>query len=254
MDTQNYTHFNAGKWDEWVEGGIAWGIPITHQEFLNAKNGSFPVYLTPEKPVPLEWFPPLKGANILGLASGGGQQLPVFTAHGAHCTLLDLSPRQLETEAKVAQREGYDIDIVKGDMTKPLPFADGTFDAIFHPVSNCYIQEVEPVWRECHRVLRPGGVLLAGFNNPMVYCFPDNGQPVLTNSLPYDPIAAGQRGEDVSFIKDDGFQFSHSLETQIGGQLKVGLCLTHLIEDTDHNEPLGGFFPMYIATRSVKPK
>jgi AcrR family transcriptional regulator len=71
------------------------------------------------------------------LASGGGQQMPVFAALGAFCTVLDYSPLQLESERVVAEREGYDIKIIRGDMTKRLPFEDNEFDIVFHPVSNC---------------------------------------------------------------------------------------------------------------------
>ncbi len=50
-------------------------------------------------------------------------------------------------------------------------FADAGFDLIFHPTSNCFAPEIEPVWLECFRVLRPGGALLAGFMNPDIYIF-----------------------------------------------------------------------------------
>ena len=53
--------------------------------------------LTPTKPVPHEWFGELKGKKVLGLASGGGQQMPIFAALGASCTVLDYSPRQLDS-------------------------------------------------------------------------------------------------------------------------------------------------------------
>ena len=33
--------------------------------------------------------------------------------------------------------------------------------------------DVRPVWREAFRVLRPGGVFLAGFCNPALYVFDD---------------------------------------------------------------------------------
>ena len=47
-------------------------------------------------------------------------------------------------------------------MTRTLPFADETFDLIVNPVSNCYIKEVEPVFKECYRVLKRGGELIGG--------------------------------------------------------------------------------------------
>jgi len=39
--------------------------------------------------VPKDWFCELKNAEILGLASGGGQQMPIFAALGAKCTVMD---------------------------------------------------------------------------------------------------------------------------------------------------------------------
>ena len=65
--------------------------------------------------------------------------MPILSVLGADCTVLDYSQRQLESERMVALREGYDIGILKADMTKPFPLADESFDLIFHPVSNCYI-------------------------------------------------------------------------------------------------------------------
>ena len=49
-----------------------------------------------------------------------------------------------------------------------------------------------------------------------------------------------------------GVQFSHSMEEQIGGQLKAGFILTDLYEDSD-TSVLGGYVPLFIATRAVKP-
>ncbi|MDE7298302.1 MAG: class I SAM-dependent methyltransferase, partial [Lachnospiraceae bacterium] len=77
--------------------------------------------------------------------------------------VVDISEHQLANEKYVAQREGYDIQIVRADMSKPLPFADASFDMIFHPISNCYIEDILPPWKECARVIRPGGVLMMAF-------------------------------------------------------------------------------------------
>ena len=144
----NYQDINAETIDRWVAEGWEWGVPIDHDVFAAAKAGRWDVLLTPTKPVPHGWFGALRGKRLLGLASGGGQQMPIFAALGAVCTVFDYSERQLAGERLVAEREGYAIEILRGDMTKPLPFADGSFDLIFHPVSNCYAEAVEPIWRE----------------------------------------------------------------------------------------------------------
>ena len=173
---ENYTDINAKAIDKWVEKGWEWSIPVTHEVYSDAKNGKWDIVLTPTKPVPHEWFAPflkserLDGVHLLGLASGGGQQMPVLSAIGAECTVLDYSDKQLANEQIVAERENYKINIVKADMTKRLPFDDDNFDIVFHPVSNCYIEDVYCVWNECYRILRSGGILLAGMDNGYNFC------------------------------------------------------------------------------------
>ena len=92
---QDYQDANAAVIDRWIAEGWEWGKPIDHETYLQAQNGQWSVVLTPTKPVPREWFGDLKGKKLLGLASGGGQQMPVFTAAGAECTVLDYSEKQL---------------------------------------------------------------------------------------------------------------------------------------------------------------
>ena len=248
----DYQDINAKAVDRWVKEGWTWGVPVDHAVFENARRGVWDVVLTPTKPVPHRWFGSLDGKRLLGLASGGGQQIPIFTALGAKCTVLDYSEEQLRSEKTVAEREGYDVELVRADMTKPFPFKDGTFDVIFHPVANCYVREVRPIWRECYRVLKPGGVLLAGFDNGINFLFDGEEETTVVNSLPFDPIADPELMKQLK-NGDDGVQFSHSLEEQIGGQLEAGFRLTDLYEDTNGEGRLHEMnIPSYIATRAVK--
>ena len=86
---KTYQDANAAVIDRWIAEGWEWGKPVDHQTFVRAKNGQWSVVLTPTKAVPHEWFGDLKGKKLLGLASEGGQQMPIFTAAGATCTVLD---------------------------------------------------------------------------------------------------------------------------------------------------------------------
>lgn len=256
MDNLKYTEINSKTWDKWAESGCDWSIPISHEEYINAQNGNWGVYLTPCKFVPKEWFGNLDGINLLGLASGGGQQMPIFASLGADCTVFDYSDNQLKSETLVANRENYSINTVKGDMTKIFPFDDCSFDMIFHPVSNCYVENVYHVWNECFRVLKSGGILLAGFDNGMNYLFDDDGTLPLTvkNKLPFNPLKASKKEYKRMVDNYEGIQFSHSLEEQIGGQLKAGFILTDLYEDRNRKGcgVLREYTPQYIATRAIK--
>ena len=202
--------------------------------------------------MPHEWFGSLNGKQILGLASGGGQQMPIFSALGANCTVLDYSPLQLESERRIAEREGYDIRIIRGDMTKPLPFADEEFDMIFHPVSNCYVEDVRSIWRECFRILKPGGYLLSGTDHYVNYIV-DAEEKQIINELPFNPLRNPEQMKQLE-ADDAGVQFSHSLEEQIGGQLEAGFLLLSLYEDTNGEGRLHDLhIPTFLAMRSCKP-
>lgn len=251
---EKYQDINARTIDKWIEEGWEWGKPITHEEYVRAAQGEWEVLLTPTVNVPKEWFGnngDIKGKRILGLASGGGQQMPLFTAAGAICTVLDYSNHQLESERMVAEREGYDIEIIRADMTKPLPFDDESFDIIFHPVSNCYIENVYPVFKECARVLKKGGIMLGGFDTETNYIFNSDEEKVV-NKMPFNPLVNPEHLKQLE-ADDAGIQFSHTVVDQIGGQLKAGLTLVDLYDDTNGEGRLHELnIKTFIATKTVK--
>ncbi|MEG0742488.1 MAG: methyltransferase domain-containing protein [Clostridia bacterium] len=248
---QSYTDVNAEVIAGWVADGWEWGKPIAHEQYEAAKRGDWQLLLTPTIPVPRAWYGELKGAKVLGLASGGAQQMPLLTAAGARCTVLDYTPAQLESEHEMALREGYAIELVCADMSKPLPFANDAFDLIFHPVSNCYVEDVYPIWRECYRVLKPGGRLLAGLDNGICYAFNDE-ETALTYKLPFNPLK-DEKLYAQSIQNGWGIQFSHTIQEQVGGQLKAGFTLKDIYQDTAGSGALHEHgVPAFWATLATK--
>jgi SAM-dependent methyltransferase len=251
--------YNAAAWDREVAGGDnPWTRPVGPEVIAAARRGEWSVVLTEQKPVPRDWFPPLADADVLCLASGGGQQGPVLAAAGARVTVLDASAAQLAQDRLVAQREGLPLRLEQGDMADLSRLADASFDLVFHPVSNCFARNVTAVWREVARVLRRGGVLLAGFLNPDLFVFDldaaDRGDLVARHALPYS---------DLTHLPPDRLQqriaagetldFSHTLTDQIGGQLAAGLVITGFYEDRHRDFAPARLLPTYFATRAVKP-
>jgi SAM-dependent methyltransferase len=250
------TH-NRCAWDLEVAKGNRWTVPVSSAAIASARRGEWEVMLTPTRPVPRAWFPPVVGLDVLGLASGGGQQGPVLAAAGARVTVLDNSPRQLEQDRMVATRDGLSVATVQGDMAD-LPYGDASFGLVFHPCSNSFVPDVRPVWREAFRVLRPRGVLLAGFVNPVAYAFDEApgpaGEFMLRHRLPYSDLASlGAAERERLIASGEPLSFSHSLEAQIGGQLEAGFLLAGLFEDAWAGEPLSAYFPLCVATRAVRP-
>lgn len=258
MDVQSH---NKAAWDINVSKQNQWTQPVCSETIKAARTGKVSIVLTPIKPVPNHWFPRLQGAKTLGLAAAGGQQAPILAAAGAVVTVLDNSPKQLQQDRFVADRDGLSLNTVEGDMADLSHFASDHFDLIFHPCSNCFAPDVLTVWKECHRVLKPGGILLAGFANPVRYIFDDeraeNGNLEVKYALPYSDLDHLNEPHLQKVTRDkEPLEFSHTLEEQIGGQLQAGLMLTDLFEDRwgpDANDPLSKFMNTYIATRAIKP-
>ena len=221
---------NRTAWDREVESGNEWTVPVGPEVIEAARAGNWSVVLIGYQPVSRDWFPAsVAGLDMLCLASGGGQQGPVLAAAGATVTVFDNSARQLAQDQLVAARDALELTTVLGDMRDLGAFADESFDLIFHPVSNVFCPDVRPVWRECARLLRPGGMLLAGFMNPDIFIFDadaseNRGELIVRHALPYSDLTHLTPAERAEvFGPDAPVEYSHTLTEQIGGQLEAGL-------------------------------
>ncbi len=257
MNVQDY---NSWAWDKEVERQIEWSVPVSAEIIAAAREGDWSVVLTPIKKVPPEWFGDVRGKDVLCLASGGGQQAPVLAAAGANVVSFDNSAKQLEQDKFVADRDDLKIRLEKGDAADLSRFAEKSFDLIFHPCSNCFMPNLEPVWRESFRVLRDGGVMLSGFHNSFFFIFDriaDEEQGILRvkYSLPYSDLESLDEAERSKYMDaGEPLAFSHTLEQQIGGQLSAGFLISGFYEDywSDKATALNKYAPTFIATRAVK--
>jgi SAM-dependent methyltransferase len=250
--------YNRRTWDRQVERCNPWTVPVSREAVARARNGDWSIVLTPTKPVPSAWFPPLVGMDVLCLASGGGQQGPILAAAGAIVTVFDNSPAQLAQDRLVAERDELVIETVQGDMADLTVFPDCRFDLIVHPVSNVFVPDVKPAWREAFRVLKPGGVLLSGFMNPVHYLFDffalERGEFRVAHRIPYSDHESLTDEERARLAEQHApLEFGHTLADQIGGQIAAGFALTGFYEDIDPDTILGKHIPSYIATKAKKP-
>ena len=139
-------------------------------------------------------------------------------------------------------------------------FPDNAFDLIVNPVSNLFCPDLQPVWQECYRVLRPGGALLVGFVNPDVYIFDyaaleNRGEFIVRHPLPYSDIADMSADErESAFGPHAAVEYSHSMAEQIGGQLTAGFVLTDFQQAPHQSSPTGRYLPGYFATRAVETR
>lgn len=257
----NFIIDNQKAWDKQAESQQPWSTPVDSQTIEDAKKGNWEIHLTPT-PLNKAWLGDVKGKKILCLASAGGQQAPVLAAAGAIVTVFDLSQKQLDQDNMVAKRDNLALTTVQGDMRHLPMFEDSSFDIIFHPISNLYIPDVNPVWRECFRVLKPQGRLLSSFFNPVVFVDDRDKHPTENTiirpryTMPFSELDNLSQEQIASKqAKQEAFVFGHSLTDLIGGQIQAGFNIAGFQEDWQPNPRfvIDNFLPTFLATLAVKP-
>ncbi len=256
MDT---TKQNSNAWDQKVEEGSRYTKSVSSETIEKGKAGKWNITVTTEKPVPRSWFPrQLEGLKVLCLASGGGQQAPVLTAAGAQVTVTDISRKQLEKDRLVAERDGLSLHTVQGDMRDLSVFEDETFDMIIHPVSNLFVDNIRPVWKEAARVLKKKGTLIAGFTNPLLFIFDDQQEQKgildVKHPIPSSTLDQLPEEEVEDHIRtNQTIEYAHTMEDQIQGQIDAGFAITGFYEDDfGGTRILDQYIKTFIATKAVK--
>lgn len=117
------------------------------------------------KRVVTERFPAFHGERVLDLGCGYGFYADYFRRSGAEVTAADGSRRMLD----IASERYADTEFFEIDAEKPLPFEDSRFDLVFCNQVLMDVEDIDSVFRECFRVLKPGGIFYYGIVHPAFY-------------------------------------------------------------------------------------
>jgi SAM-dependent methyltransferase len=226
---------NARAWDRLAAGKASLARPAADEAFGDPRSwlgGGGPEGRRP-------WLPPsLTGLEVLCLAAGGGKHGPLYAAAGARVTVLDLSAAMLEQDREVARERGIDLELVQGSIDHLDMFEPARFDLVVHPVSTCYVPEVEPVFQSVARVTRPGGLYVSQHKHPtsLQAALEPNaaGRYELRHELerrePLPPEPPGR-------LREAGTQeFIHSLTALLGGICRAGFVIED-VHEPEHAEP-----------------
>src|SRR5262245_7814788 len=150
------TH-NRRAWDDRAAKGERFTLPARDEDFRDPLG----------KVDQLGWLGGnIRSKSLLCLAAGGGKHGPLYAAAGASVTVVDLSPAMLELDRQVAAERRLPLRTVEASMENLSMLATGEFDIVIHPVSTCYVPEIEPVYREVARVTRTGGLYISQHKSP----------------------------------------------------------------------------------------
>ncbi|MCZ0931951.1 MAG: methyltransferase domain-containing protein [Oligoflexia bacterium] len=255
----DYFEINEKFWNNWSKQKGPWSRKYSSKRMQEARQGHVDI-------APPGWLPKnLKDLNILGLAAGGGQQMPLLSAGGAHVTSFDFSEEQLKRDREVCKEEGLKIKTQKGNMEDLSIFSSESFDIVINPVSTCFTANVRKVYKEVYRVLKTGGCFLTSFMNPVFYALNQDHDQIkemrLVNLIPYSDVKSLSKKEIEEIIKDkDSLEFGHSLSDLIGGQTDLGFKIMEFREykwkdfgrGKEFDHPIDTILPTFISTKAVK--
>jgi len=127
------------------------------------KNGEKLPHRFVEKPAMRSVLPDLKGKHVLMLGCGTGEESLLLEEYG--CT--DMIGLDLSAESVRLANETYpNYEFISGDMHH-LPFTDKAFDFVYSSLTVHYSNNPTAVYREVHRVLKPGGSFQFSVGHPV---------------------------------------------------------------------------------------
>lgn len=125
----------------------------------------------------LELLGPVAGKDVLEVGCGSAPCARWLTRQGARVAAIDLSAGMLRHAAQLNSVTGITPLLIRANAER-LPFASSSFDiacSAFGAVP--FVADVRPVFREVHRVLRPGGRWVFAVTHPIRWIFPDDPGP-----------------------------------------------------------------------------
>ena len=177
---------------------------------------------------------------MLEIGCGAAQGSRWVAGQGARSTGIDVSGRQLQHARRLDDALGTRLPLAQADAVS-LPFAAAVFDAAFSANGAVsFVADVEALFREVARVLRPGGRWVFSVPHPIRWGFPDDPDaPGLTATSSYwDRTPYVERDEDgaatyvehhrtlgdlVTALRSTGFVLEDLVEPEWPAEQRPGL-------------------------------
>lgn len=249
----DYRTVNRRAWARLAHHGCEWTRPVGPEDVARAR----------ERVDPHRWVEWRPGLEVLCLASGGGQQAVLFAAAGARVTSYDLTPEQLERDRETARAFGLQVETIEGDMCDLSALVRGgrVFDLVYQPVSTDYIPDVNVLYREVARVVRPGGQYLVTHWNPIFWQLDEqwvDGYRVVRPQKPGEPMVQEYWNIEGQQVRVGALEFYHPLHDLLGGLCRAGFVIEDFRERDRGDaaappgswEHLRAFFPPLLSVKA----
>lgn len=129
--------------------------------------------------------PELAEKNVLDLACGPGAYSRFLIEQGAKVTAIDISPAMIEI---VKGKFDDGVHALCHDMAAGLPmFEDNSVDLVICPLAVHYIEDLQPLFNDVARILKPSGSFIFSTHHPMAdFAVSPTGNYFLTELITQD--------------------------------------------------------------------
>jgi SAM-dependent methyltransferase len=166
----------------------------------------------------------LQGKRVLELGCGGAQCSIAFAKQGAHAIGVDSSGEQLAFARRLCEREGVKVELHHGDLADLAFLRADSIDLVFSAGAFGFVEDLNRVFRQVHRVLRRGA--------PFIFSLPHPSWHLIATAGAGDPPTVARSYFDRSPIHHeiDGIAFTDYHHTV--ADIFTGLTRTNFRVDT----------------------
>jgi 2-polyprenyl-3-methyl-5-hydroxy-6-metoxy-1,4-benzoquinol methylase len=140
----------------------------------------------------------LEGKRVLDLGCGAGQAAVAFARQGARVIAVDPSSEQLDRARGAADAAEVKIELQQAQLAELAFVRADAIDVAFSAFALAEVADIDRVFRQVHRVLKPECPLVFSLPHPAFTMFSPTAEPPLTVHRRYhDPApVVWYRGDD----------------------------------------------------------
>ena len=168
----------------------------------------------------------LSGKRVLELGCGAAQSSIAFAKQGAIAIGVDFSAEQLSHARRLCEREGVKVELHHGDLADLAWVRGESIDLVYSAYAFGYVEDLNRVFRQVHRVLKQNAPLVFSLPHPMYDTIDDDAdQPLLVRRSYFDRSPIVRSEDDISFT-----MFHHTVSDLYMGLSRSGYRVDALLE------------------------
>jgi SAM-dependent methyltransferase len=170
----------------------------------------------------------VKGKRVLELGCGGAQCSIAFAKQGATAIGIDFSGEQLAFAKRLCEREEVRVELRQGDLADLAFLRADSIDVVFSAYALGYVEDLNRVFRQVHRVLKVGAPLVFSLPHPAYDMIDDDAdEPLLVRRSYFDRSPIDYEWNGIPFT-----DYHHTIGDIYMGLVRASYRVDTILEPT----------------------